>query len=56
MHTLELPCADQLMGNNGRGAVAFQAIFAAPAKQAQDRFSTGTGSDHRDELDGSHPG
>ena len=25
------------MGNNGRGAVAFQAVFAAPARQAQEQ-------------------
>lgn len=37
MYALELPRADQLMGNNGRGAVTFQAVFAAPAKQAQEQ-------------------
>lgn len=36
MHTLELSCADQLVGNDGRGAVAFQAVFAAPARQAEE--------------------
>lgn len=35
MHALELPCADQLVGDDGRGAVAAQAVLAASVKQAQ---------------------
>lgn len=37
MNALQLPRTDQLVGNDGRGAVAFQAVFAAPAKQAQEQ-------------------
>lgn len=37
MDALQLTRADQLVGNNGRGAVAFQAVFAAPARQAQEQ-------------------
>ena len=35
MHALELPCADQLVGDDGRGAVAAQTVLAAPVTQAQ---------------------
>lgn len=45
MHTLELPCADQFVGDNGRGAVTAQAVLAAPVKQAH-------GENHGDEQMG----
>lgn len=56
MYTLELPCADQLMGNNGRGAVAFQAVFAAPVKQAQAQVQHQVKTSGRSRMGGSWAG
>ena len=44
------------MGNDGRGAVAFQAVFAASAKQAQGQVQHKVNKYYKEEQDGSLSG